>query len=223
MTEPPPRLLVVAHGTASAEGRATTESLVAAIAAVRPDVLVEHCYLDVAEPTLTDLLDDTPTVAVPLLLSTGYHVRTDIPAAVAGYPRTVVARHLGPDDRLVDVLADRLGPLEAGTTVVLAGAGSSRSEARAELDETAARLARRLDTPVDVLTMADDLPAELGARPRPLAVATYLLATGQFVRTLDAAAQDAVVAAPLGVHPRLVELVWRRYDDAVGLSGRTTQ
>ncbi len=103
------RLLVVAHGTASAAGSATTARLVAAIAAARPQTAVEVCFLDVAAPRLRDALDDRPTVVVPLLLSTGYHVQTDIPQAVAGRAHIRVAAHLGPDPLLADALADRLG------------------------------------------------------------------------------------------------------------------
>jgi len=221
------RLLLVAHGTASAAGAATTARVLEAVRAARPSVTVELAFLDVVQPRLPDALDHRPTVVVPLLLSTGYHVQTDIPAAVAPYPATRVARHLGPHDRLVTVLLDRLGPVPAGTRVALVGAGSRRVEARAELDETGRRLAALLGRDVTVLTMSDDLPARLRALaaepadeppadPTPLAVATYLLAEGQFVDTLHAAAEGlGRVAPPLGVHRDLVALVWDRYDEAL--------
>jgi sirohydrochlorin ferrochelatase len=46
-------------------------------------------------------------------------------------------------------------------------------------------------------------------------VATYLLAEGQFTQTLRAAvAGRAMVAAALGVHPAVVELILARYDEA---------
>ena len=207
-----PRLLVVAHGTASPAGSATTARLLDAIRLARPSVPVELCFLDVASPSLAASLDERPTVLLPLLLSTGYHVQSDIPAAVAGYERTVVARHLGPHPLLVDVLVDRL-PV-GSAPVVLVGAGSSRAEALDELRATARMLAERLDAPVDVLTMGDDLRAAFAAAA-PVRVATYLLAEGQFVDTLPAAAEGlGEVAEPLGVHPALVALAWLRYDEA---------
>src|SRR5690242_20109424 len=106
----PPRLLVVAHGTRSAAGSATTSEVVAAVARARPGLQVDLCFLDVVQPTLTQALDATAatTVVVPLLLSTGYHVRQDIPAAVSGRAQVRVARHLGPHPLLADALADRL-------------------------------------------------------------------------------------------------------------------
>ena len=207
-------LIAVAHGTASAAGSATTARLIEAVRAARPDVPVELCFLDVASPRLPDTLaarGDGPAVVVPVLLSTGYHVQSDIPAAIAPYPAARVARHLGPHPLLVDALVDRLG--DASGPVVLVGAGSSRPAARAELEETGRLLGERLGQPVPVLTMADDLRSAF--RPlAPVRVATYLLAEGRFVDTLRATADGlGSVAPPLGVHPALVRLVWERYDE----------
>jgi sirohydrochlorin ferrochelatase len=211
-----PRLLVVAHGTASAEGSATTLRLVEAIRAARPTSSVDLCFLDVALPQLSEVVDERPTVVVPLLLSTGYHVQSDIPAAVAGYPAVRVARHLGPDPLLVAALTDRLGDVAPRDCVVLAAVGSSRPEAAGELAETARLLGCRLGRAVRVLTLADDVRGMLEALPGPARVATYLLTEGQFVNTLRQAAEGiGTVAAPIGVHPALVELVWQRYDGAV--------
>jgi sirohydrochlorin ferrochelatase len=209
-----PRLLVVAHGTASPAGSATTAALIDRIALARPDVRVDLCFLDVAAPRLPDVLGDAPTVVVPMLLSTGYHVRSDIPSAAAPYPNVHVARHLGPHPLLLDALVDRLGSGSAASTV-LVGAGSTRAEAAAELAETGRRLGERLGSEVAVLTITDGLRADLSALAGPLRIATYLLAEGQFLASLRAAADGlGRVAEPLGVHPALVELVWARYDDA---------
>jgi sirohydrochlorin ferrochelatase len=165
------------------------------------------------------------TVVVPLLLSTGYHVRVDIPGAVRGRTDVVVARHLGPHALLTDALLDRLGELAPGDAVVLAAAGSRQPEAAAELAEAASLLASRLGAPVPVLTMGEPLAARLTelAAPgrRPIRVATYLLTEGQFVDALASAAPGhAEVAPPLGTHPAVVALVWLRYADAVGIPGR---
>jgi sirohydrochlorin ferrochelatase len=217
MSSSSPRLLVVAHGTASAQGSATTARLVESIRAARPEIPVERCFLDVAEPRLPDALAALggPTVLVPLLLSTGYHVQSDIPAAVSACPDVQVARHLGPHPLLVEALVDRLGTPSPPDSVVLVGAGSTRSGAAAELIETGRMLSRRLGgRPVEVVTLGDDLPARFATLPRPVAAATYLLAEGQFVDTLRAAvAGVGRAAAPLGVHPALVALVWSRYDE----------
>jgi sirohydrochlorin ferrochelatase len=213
------RLLAVAHGTTSPEGSNTTARLVDAVRAARPDVLVDLCFLDVVDPRLETALDDRPTVVVPLLLSTGYHVQTDIPATVADRSNVRVARHLGPDPLLVDVLLDRL-PTGSGGSVALVGAGSSRPEAADELTEMGAQLGRRLGSPVRVHNLGEDIRAALEKLPTPVRVATYLLAEGQFVTSLRSAAEGiATVAEPLGVHAALVQLVWQRYDETVNRTG----
>jgi sirohydrochlorin ferrochelatase len=212
-----PRLLLVAHGTASAEGIATVRSLAEAVRASRPSVAVQLAFLDVAAPHVADLLNDEPTVLVPLLLSTGYHVQTDIPALVAPYPGTRVTAHLGPDPLVVRALADRLAETRrsAPETSVLVGAGSSRREAAAELAAAARLLGEHVGRRVVVLTMGEDVRSALSALPGPVEIGTYLLAHGQFVNALREAADGlATVSPPLGVHPALVELVWQRYDTA---------
>jgi sirohydrochlorin ferrochelatase len=211
-----PRLLLVAHGTASPAGAATTARLRDSIHAARPSTEVDLCFLDVVDPRLADALDDRPTVVVPLLLSTGYHVQTDIPAAVAPHPHVRVARHLGPHALLVDALMDRLRDIPPGSSTALVGTGSSRPEAASELAESARLLADRLNRRVHALTFGGDLGAGLAAMPAPVQVSTYLLAEGQFFSALcDVATGLGSVAAPLGVHPALVELVWLRYDEAL--------
>jgi sirohydrochlorin ferrochelatase len=208
------RLLLAAHGTASAAGSATTARLTAALAAARPSVPVALCFLDVVTPLLADALDDSPTIVVPLLLTTGYHVQSDIPAAVADHPATRVAGHLGPDPLLAEVLAERVPP--TGRSTVLVAVGSRRPEATAELATAADLLAALIDAPVHVHTLGGALRPALASLPAPVRVATYLLAEGQFLTMLHRAAGGiATVAEPLGVHAKLVELIWARYDAAV--------
>jgi sirohydrochlorin ferrochelatase len=209
------RLLLAAHGTESEAGTRTLTAFRAAVAAARPGLDVGLCFLDVARPSLADALVGSPgpTVVVPLLLSTGYHVETDIPAVVAG--RAVVTPHLGPDPLVVEAVADRLGDVAAASTVALVGVGSSRASARAEHESAASQLAAVLDRPVVPLTLGADVTPALAALPGPVAVAAYLLAEGRFSERLTAAAAGvATVSPPLGAHPALVRLVLDRYDAA---------
>lgn len=214
-------MLIAAHGTRSPEGLATTRALVAAVAAARPAVPVSLCFLDVAAPSLAvslDALGSASVVVVPLLLSAGYHVETDIPAIVSGRPSVRVARHLGPDRLVISAVASRLAAVSSGTaaSTVLAAIASSRSSARAEVDAAAELLASVLGRPVSVLLLSGEVAAPLAAFAGPLEVAVYLLAEGGFLSSLrDAVDGRGVVAEPLGVHPALVSLVWSRYDAAL--------
>jgi sirohydrochlorin ferrochelatase len=215
-----PVLLLAAHGTRSAAGRATTERLVEAVRAARPSLTVDLCFLDVLSPTLSDALDrlaPAQVVVVPLLLSAGYHVSTDIPRTVAGRPSVRVARHLGPDPLIVEAVADRLAEVSDGAwTVLLAAVGSSRESARQEVRTAASRLSARLGVEVLPLPLDGDVGAALAARPGPVAIATYLLAEGDFLdKVREASPGVAVVADPIDSHPALVRLVLARYDEAV--------
>jgi sirohydrochlorin ferrochelatase len=211
----PATLLVAAHGTRSPAGSATTRALVSAVSAARPGVPVSLGFLDVASPSLARALDTLPgdVIVVPLLLSAGYHVLTDIPAVVSGRPHVQVARHLGPDPAVIDAVAQRLADARAArpaATTVLAAIESSVPSARDEVEHAAALLGARLGRPVSVLWLS----AATDAVPPSTEVAVYLLAEGGFLDSLRSTPAGAgVVAEPVGVHPAVVELVWRRYDE----------
>ncbi|MBB6567012.1 sirohydrochlorin ferrochelatase [Kribbella sandramycini] len=165
------------------------------------------------------MADTEHAVLVPLLLSSGYHVRVDIGAQTAQYPtRLTAAPALGPHPLLADVLADRLGNLSRTDHVVLAAAGSSDPRAQADCERTAALLHARIQRPVTVAYLAGRgrrLPAVLATTPGRLAVANYLLAPGYFSDRLHSLAAGHRVSAPLGADPRLARLALSRYDAAL--------
>lgn len=218
-----PTLLIAAHGTRSATGRATIRRLVSDVAAARPEVPVRLAFLDVVEPSLRAVLAgcDGPVVVVPLLLAAGYHVRVDIPAVVAGRADVRVAAHLGPDPAVIDALVDRLREVGGSArSTVLARVGSSRAEADADARAARALLGRRLGRDVGELALTGDVDAAVAALPAPVEVATYLLAEGEFFERAQSALRGrARVAAPLGSHPAVVSLVLARYDAVVAGGG----
>ena len=110
-------LVACAHGTRNATGRRLIAELALTARRLRPGLETTAAFVDVQPPTVVDVVagpaaEGRAAVVVPLLLSGGYHVHVDIAGAVAAHPGAVAARPLGPDERLVEVLADRL--LEAG-------------------------------------------------------------------------------------------------------------
>ena len=181
MTTP---LIAAAHGTRSAAGLATTRRLIDLVRAERPGLAVDLCFLDILEPSLGERLDGLtgPAVVVPVLLSTGYHVGDDIPSIVAQHPQVRVARHLGPDRVLSNVLRDRL--ISAGAdradNVVLVASPSRRPDAAEDVAAAAADLAEVLARPVLVQALDDSLPAAIAGLPGTVAIASYLLAEGAF-------------------------------------------
>src|SRR5690606_27782249 len=131
------------------------------------EVVVREAYVDVQHPepaevvaelapALTDRMrtrEQAPpaAVVVPLLLSTGFHVGTDIAEAIDGRD-ALAASPLGPDPRLAEVMAQRLA--EAGATeadgVVMAAAGT-RDPAGQEMAHRMGRLlAEHLGREVEV-------------------------------------------------------------------------
>jgi len=224
-----PTLLAVAHGSSHPAAASTTAALVRQVERLAPVLDVRLAFVQHAEPNLPDALDATgpDVVIVPLLLSSGYHLAADIGGAVRAVDTAITARTpvprvagpLGPDPLLVTALASRLSEagVPAGTPVVLAAAGSSEPRAGTEVAAQANLLAAELGVPVVAAFAAAGQPgvaeavAELRARTGgPVAVATYLLAPGQFHDKLAASGADWVTE-PLGDHPAVAALIIDRY------------
>lgn len=249
---PPPRadvpLLAVAHGTNDPHGLETLDALLEQVRFLRPGVETSLSFVSVARPRVTDELvrllaaGVTELVVLPLLLGAGYHVRYDIPEALRTAARQVgaaakiyQAAALGPDPLLASVLRDRLAAVRGGTVfgtqIVLAAAGSANRAANADAVAMAGMLAEQLGMPVRtgyVTTAEPDFATLLGhlaRRGRPVAVATYLLASGEFSRRISDCATLAAldtdnprrmcVSEPLGAHDQVARLVLRRYDAAL--------
>ncbi|GMA41129.1 sirohydrochlorin chelatase [Mobilicoccus caccae] len=272
MTRP---LVLAAHGTENPDGRAVVEQVAARAAAL---LGVEHRvgYVDVCGPTLAEVLASlveaggaagqgggtAAPVVVPFFLSRGYHVRYDVPSAVAAMTpaRTasderrfesggadsstdaaVVTPALGAEPEVVEALTGRI--LEADPTpraVVLAAAGSGVAAAREEVAEVARLVQEKLGIPVepaflsgpgprpeDVVsgwatstsdtTRTDPAPTTHGSERGGIVVAAHLLAPGFFLEKAARVAVEigGVATGPLATHPSLVNLVLRRYRQAL--------
>ncbi|MCC2308218.1 sirohydrochlorin chelatase [Cellulomonas chengniuliangii] len=220
-------LVACSHGTDDVRGRHAIRGLVASVRAARPGLDVREAFVDVQEPRVDSVVraasdEGRDVVVVPLLLSAGFHVHVDIAAAVAA-PRAVAAHALGPDPRLVEVLARRLrgAGAGAGDAVVLAAAGSSDPRAARDVEAVVARLRSAWTAgPVTVGYGAGCAPrvpeAVAAARlagARRVVLASYLLAPGYFHGRLLEAGAD-VVAAPLVGDGALVDVVLDRFDEA---------
>jgi hypothetical protein len=145
----------------------------------------------------------------------------------------VVGEPLGPAEGLVDVLVERLvgACAEAGLAVsdlgqvVLAAAGTSRAAGTAAVEDVAAQLAGRLGRPVHPGYASAARPRTACAvtlartvDPRPVGLATYLLAPGLFSQRTGACGAEVVaepLAVPHSVPATLVELVLERYRGAL--------
>jgi sirohydrochlorin ferrochelatase len=227
-------LLAVAHGTRAPAGQAQTRALLAAVARRRPGLAVSLSYVDVQRPRLADVVGSVgavgrlgaPAVAVPLLLASGYHVRVDIPAGLAGTD-AVASRPLGPDPLLVDLLCRAIAATGPRAAVVLAAAGSTDPRACAEVAGVADALSGAASRPIHVGYAAAGGPrvpevvaALRRAGARRVVIAAYLLVDGLFYRSLYRAGADAVTP-PLATQPAVADLVLRRYDAVADQMGHT--
>lgn len=235
-----PALVAVAHGSRDPRSATTVFALVERVRALRPDLAVRLCFLDLNTPRLPHVLDSVAeegyrdAVVVPLLLGRAFHAKVDLPGAVARaarrHPalRITVADVLGRDDRLADTALRRLsavaGPLDApGLGVVLSSVGSSHPEANAAVQNLVSSWSRRFDWcgglaafgTAAAPTVPEAITRLRAAGAQRVAVASWFLAPGLIPERVLAAVRshspEVPVAAPLGADRSVAQTVLDRY------------
>lgn len=231
----PPRrpLLLVAHGSRDPRSARTVRRLADRVA-VRWPGPVGASFLDFDTPSVAESLRrhrHASPIVVPLLLTSAYHRRVDLPAVLHDTGVTAdVADVLGPaapeeapDPRLLGALSRRLSELDLRPRfdgIVLIAAGTSDASARSTVDRVAEQLSTVHHAPcmVGYASASGPTPREAVAGLRR-AGATHVVAASYFLaagRLYDAAAASALtggsvgVAAPLGAATELVELILDR-------------
>ena len=157
MTVPAPRrpaLLVIGHGTKSAQGCAEFAELIERVQLQAPFADVAGGFLELAPPPIQDAVTrlveagHTSIDVVPLVLVAAGHSKGDIPAALARergrHPGLSFryGRPLGSAPELLAVAEARVEALVPradwpGTAVVLVGRGATDPDANAEIAKTA--------------------------------------------------------------------------------------
>lgn len=234
-----PALVALAHGSRDKRSAATIKALIGEIKAMRPDLLIEHAFLDHARPTLDAAVARLveagveEVVVVPLLLSDAYHAKVDVPEAVkavsAAHPglRIRASRILGLESVYLEVLDRRMretlkeARVRELDALVLAAAGSSDHLA----NQAVGRLARiwgtrhRLPCTAAFASSAPPATGEAvrafrGEGRRHVAVAQLFLAPGKLPdRAAELALEAGAVAVsePLGADPEIARVVLARY------------
>jgi len=233
-----PALVTVAHGTREAAGPEVISRLLDDVRRRLPGVDVILGWVELVAPGLHEIMSEMrrPSVVVPLLLSTGYHVTVDVPAAAALSPAPVhIAAPLGPDRHLARATAARLREAGAlwGDAVVLAAAGSTDPEGMAAVRQATALLRSEWGPWVTFASLSGpgrEIPVAVGhlrqIGAQRVCVAPYLLAPGRFSRRVADLAQTAGatrVAPVLGGHALVTDLVVHRYQDGARALARTRQ
>jgi cobalt/nickel transport system ATP-binding protein len=216
-----PALLLVGHGSRSAEGVAEYWQLAAAVRDQAPDLAVGCGFIELAQPDLDTAIDDlvergaSSVVAVPLVLLGAGHLKNDGPAALHRgrrrhpHVRFEYARDLGIHPNVLAVAEDRVRSAitddEAeATAVVLVGRGSSDPDANADLHKVARLLwdSRHLAM-VEPAFVSLARPSVAGALDRVqrlgatrVVVVPYFLFTGVLVDRIRAQSSEWAAAHP---------------------------
>jgi sirohydrochlorin ferrochelatase len=230
-------VVLVAHGSRDPRAAVATTALAHAVGRAHPSWTVRAAYLDHAGPRPIDVLAGLPVrraVLVPLLLTSAYHGKVDIPAVLseaAALPLSVTpASVLGPDGsdpvspHLLEALVRGL-PTTDLDAVVLAAAGTRDATARSTVEDVANALSARLRLPC-LAAYASGAPPTAGEAVERLratgatriGVAAYFLAPGFLYDSAIRSAREAgatAVAEPMGDTPELVRLVAARVADAL--------
>lgn len=222
-------LVLLAHGSRRPGPSSVMPHTVERIRTILPEVEVRTGYIELQPPDpATALAGLVDPVVLPFFLARGYHVLNDVPAAVQRHGSGAVTGHLGVEDHLVEAVAQRLheaaapqGGLAELDHIVLGAAGSRQAAALEEVEAVSHMLELRLGRRVTPAYLSaarpsvrDAVSAGRARGARRVGVATYLLAEGRFHRTLHTTGAD-VVAAPIGDHPAVAELVAHRYRELV--------
>jgi sirohydrochlorin ferrochelatase len=230
-------LLAVAHGSPDSRAESLHDALIARVRSERPELAAVVAYLGHSDPDVISALNSlvaqgfSEVVIVPLLLTSAYHARFDLPAVVeqarSAHPN--VAFHqtgvLGPHPKLVSLMKRRLG--EAGadasdgsTALVLAAVGTSDPSANAELADVAATLGATIGFASSEPELGQVVAGLRANGSRQVAVISYALAPGVLPdRFYDAGAD--ITTDVLGAAPEVVEVILERYDTVVGVVSRT--
>ncbi|MEB3067697.1 sirohydrochlorin chelatase [[Mycobacterium] vasticus] len=225
-------LVLTAHGSRDPRSAANTEAIAGHLRRVAPDFDVRVAFCEHSTPNLRDVLTTVAedSVVVPFLLASAYHARIDIPAVIAesGVP-VRVAPTLGEDDRLVQVLGERISAAGASRFdpdlgVVVVAVGSSHQEANAQTARVATPLSRATrwaGTEVAFATQQGSVQQaveRLQARGATrVMIAPWFLAHGRITDGVAdyAACAGIPMAEPLGAHRLVAATVLDRAEAAL--------
>jgi sirohydrochlorin cobaltochelatase len=158
-------LLLVGHGTRDERGRAEFHQMADSLRQRLPEVRIEACFLELAEPSIVHGVRQLVAggvreiVVLPMMLFAAGHVKRDIPLAVSAAMNECNAvlpvqhaSHLSCHERVLELASQRfiaaaksIKHFESrAATLLLVGRGSKDEEAIAEMHRFAAALAERV-------------------------------------------------------------------------------
>ncbi|MHA3949056.1 sirohydrochlorin chelatase [Cellulomonas bogoriensis] len=213
MTSPMP-VLVAAHHEVAGPGAAVARALLREVARQGVPVHPDPVGVMAARVVQGYRAQGATVVVVPLAVAGGYRAPAFLQGLDAG-EGVALAPCLGPDPRLVELLAERLDLAGAlpRDAVVVAGGGPDDGDGR---DRLAAGLRLLRQGPVTVAGRSTRAAvfAARAAGARRVAVASVHLGAGTGHELLERVSGADVVTAPVGRDARLVGALLDRYREA---------
>jgi len=114
-------ILVIAHGSRAKETEGSLEFILAMVKKKRPSTVTEYAFMEFSDRTvergIAALVDKgvKDIKVIPYFLFKGVHLKEDIPEMIAecatNFPGITITmgEHLGVDERLADIIVDRIG------------------------------------------------------------------------------------------------------------------
>ncbi|WP_018661674.1 sirohydrochlorin chelatase [Heyndrickxia acidiproducens] len=206
--------------------------------------LQEVCFLEIAAPDIqqgiASLADKGATriAIIPVLLLGAGHYYNDIPKTVRQvqqqYPHVhfTYGKPLGVQERLVDVLADRIheiqAPVTRSTGIILAGRGSRSPQTKRDIEKIASMLEKRINAQsVEPCFLAacepsfeEVLASALQKKFTHIFIVPYLWFTGFLMRDLKkkiAALHDPtiILCRHMGDHPSMKQALADRVNETL--------
>ena len=239
-------VLYVSHGSRVKETRHEAMAFMELVQGKVGVSLQETCFLELASPDIAEGIASlvkqgaTEIAVVPVLLLSAGHYYEDIPDEVKKtalrYPdvRFTYGKPLGVQDRLVEILAERLEETAVErlpeAKILLVGRGGKSSEITRSVEEIAAKLAamaKVLKVEVCYLAAAtpsfdEGLQASINSGSKQIFVVPYLWFTGLLVKSmqkkinaLSSEEQQIILCGYLGDNPAMVDALAERVHEAL--------
>jgi len=239
-------VLYVSHGSRVMEA---TNEAISCIRSAHQQVgtsLWEICFLELTDPTVQQGLKRlvqqgaTSITIVPVLLLSAGHYFKDLPHEVDGlkkqYPNVTFryAKPLGVQDRIVDVLVERVEEVrtkpQSNIDVLLVGRGSRYPETKRDIKTIAQRLKKKLNgAEIEVSYLAaasptfeEGLSTTLTKQGSQTIVVPYLWFTGKLIGSMEKKIndlreknEDIVLCDYLNNHPNMVRSLSDRVNEVL--------
>ncbi|MTT30965.1 sirohydrochlorin chelatase [Terrilactibacillus sp. BCM23-1] len=238
-------VLYVSHGSRDKEALREAEQCIKMAQKQVQVPLQEICYLEISKPDIFEGMEKlvkrgaTRVAIVPVLLLSAGHYYKDIPKAIEDikcqYPFVTLTygKPLGVQDRLIDVLVDRLKEAEiphlSKARLLLVGRGSRNPETRRDIEKIASMLKERSQVKTvdvcylavlkpsfnDVLNHLDKLENET------VIILPYLWFTGLLIKSMEKKIESLnttnklVLCQYLGLHPNMADALSDRVKEAI--------